>query len=51
MNTFTEIVRRECALRSPKAPLWFRVLKWAALLPFAARCHAASWSAIPGGTS
>ncbi len=45
MNTFPAIVRREIRVAfSPKAqPLWFRVLKWTALLVFTARYHVTSW--------
>lgn len=45
MNTFSALVRREIrvALSLKAQPLWFRVLKWVALLAFAVRYHAASW--------
>ena len=45
MNTFTALVRREIRVAiSPKAqPLWFRVLKWLALIAFTVCYHAASW--------
>ena len=45
MSTFKALVRREIRVAlSPKCqPLWFRVLKWLALLAFTARYHAAPW--------
>jgi hypothetical protein len=45
MNTFTSLVRRELRVAfSLKAqPVWFRILKWAALIAFIVRCHAAPW--------
>ena len=45
MNTFTVLVRREMrvALSLQAQPLWFRVLKWVALIGFVARYHGAPW--------
>ena len=45
MNTFAALVRREIrvALSLKAQPLWFRILKWVALLAIAARYHAAPW--------
>ena len=45
MHTFTALVRRELRVAlSPKAqPVWFRVLKWTALIAFTIRYHAAPW--------
>ena len=45
MNTFTALVRREFRVAlSPKAqPIWFRVLKWTALIAFTVRYHGTPW--------
>ncbi len=45
MSMFARSIRREFRVAtSPKAqPLWFRVLKWVAILIVATRWHDASW--------
>jgi hypothetical protein len=45
MNSFTTLVRREFRVAvSPKAqPIWFRVLKWGALIVFTVRYHSVPW--------